>query len=156
MLLFCVVTHSIWIVEAMSETDLPIAVTSERRRHRRRVAVLLWRLVALLAFALGIVGAFLPVLPTVPFLLVAAWAAGKGWPAFEAWLLRHPSFGPPVERWRKRGAIGRGTKWLATGMMAASAIVLQLFGSMTALWVRIFVPLFLLAMCVWLWLRPEQ
>ena len=126
-----------------------------RLRHHQRVVMALWRLLAVAAFALGVVGAFLPVLPTVPFLLVAAWAAGKGWPAFEAWLLRHPRFGPPVQRWRERGAIGRGAKWFATVMMAASAGALQLFGTV-APWVRIFVPLFLLAMGIWLWLRPEE
>ncbi len=126
-----------------------------RLRHHQRVVMGLWRLLAVAAFALGVVGAFLPVLPTVPFLLVAAWAAGKGWPAFEAWLLRHPRFGPPVQRWRERGAIGRGAKWFATVMMAASAGVLQLFSSV-APWVRVAVPLFLLGMCIWLWLRPEE
>lgn len=136
----------------MPETATP---ASPRPRHRQRVVMALWRLLAVAAFALGVVGAFLPVLPTVPFLLLSAWAAGKGWPAFEAWLLAHPRFGPPVQRWRERGAIGRGAKWFATVMMAASAGVLQLFGSV-APWVRIFVPLFLLGMCIWLWLRPEE
>ncbi len=126
-----------------------------RLRHHQRVVMALWRLLAVAAFALGVVGAFLPVLPTVPFLLLSAWAAGKGWPAFEAWLLRHPRFGPPVQRWRERGAIGRGAKWFATVMMAASAGALQLFGTV-APWVRIVVPLFLLGMCIWLWLRPEE
>ena len=126
-----------------------------RLRHHQRVVMALWRLLAVAAFALGVVGAFLPVLPTVPFLLLSAWAASKGWPAFEAWLLRHPRFGPPVQRWRERGAIGRGAKWFATVMMAASAGALQLFGTV-APWVRIVVPLFLLGMCIWLWLRPEE
>ncbi|HMN57183.1 MAG TPA: YbaN family protein [Ottowia sp.] len=114
----------------------------------------LWRLLALAAFALGVVGAFLPVLPTVPFLLLAAWAAGKGWPAFEAWLLRHPRFGPPVRRWRTHGAVSRKAKWLATVTMTLSVIALQFMGEV-APWVRVAVPLFLLAMGVWLWRRPE-
>ena len=114
----------------------------------------LWRLLALAAFALGVVGAFLPVLPTVPFLLLAAWAAGKGWPAFEAWLLRHPRFGPPVRRWRTHGAVSRKAKWLATATMTLSVIALQFMGEV-APWVRVAVPLFLLAMGVWLWRRPE-
>jgi len=135
--------------------EIAPAAASPRLRHHQRVVMVLWRVLAVLAFGLGVVGAFLPVLPTVPFLLLSAWAAGKGWPAFEAWLLAHPRFGPPVQRWRERGAIGRGAKWFATVMMAASAGVLQLFGSV-APWVRIFVPLFLLGMCIWLWLRPEE
>ena len=127
----------------------------ERLRHHQRVVMALWRVLAIAAFALGVVGAFLPVLPTVPFLLLSAWAAGKGWPAFEAWLLRHPRFGPPVQRWRERGAVTRGAKWLATAMMATSAGVLQGFDSV-APWVRIAVPVFLLGMGIWLWLRPEE
>ena len=134
---------------------IAISAVPRRLRHHQRVVIALWRLLAVLAFALGVVGAFLPVLPTVPFLLLSAWAAGKGWPAFEAWLLRHPRFGPPVQRWRERGAITRGAKWLATVMMATSAIALQFMASVSP-WVRGAVPLFLLAMGIWLWRRPEQ
>ena len=44
------------------------------------------------------IGAVLPGLPTVPFLLVAAWAGGKGWPALEVKLLNHPRYGPTLRR----------------------------------------------------------
>ncbi|HPU51492.1 MAG TPA: DUF454 family protein, partial [Burkholderiaceae bacterium] len=54
---------------------------------RRAVAQALWRLLALLCVVLGLIGVILPGLPTVPFLLVAAWAGGRGWPRLEAWLL---------------------------------------------------------------------
>lgn len=54
---------------------------------------MLWRLLAAVSVLLGIIGAFLPVLPTVPFLLLGAWAAGRGWPALEARLLAHPNTG---------------------------------------------------------------
>ena len=42
-----------------------------------------WRVAALAAFGIGVVGIVIPVLPTVPFLILSAWAASKGWPAFE-------------------------------------------------------------------------
>lgn len=127
----------------------------QRVLRRRHVATLLWRLLALLSFGLAILGALLPVLPTVPFLLVAAWAASRGWPQFEAWLIRHPRFGPPVLRWRERGAVSRAAKWLASVMMAASALLLQ-FLAQIPLAVRVGVPLFLLGMAIWLWRRPEE
>lgn len=137
------------------ETDPQALTATSDRPVRGRLVIFLWRLLAIVSFAMAVLGALLPVLPTVPFLLLSAWAAGKGWPAFEVWLLQHPRFGPPVLRWRQGGAISRGNKWLATIMMLASAGFLQLFGSI-ALWVRVAVPLFLLCMCIWVWLRPEQ
>jgi uncharacterized protein len=42
-----------------------------------------WRALALLSLALGGIGVVLPGLPTVPFVLLSAFAAGKGWPKFE-------------------------------------------------------------------------
>lgn len=139
----------------MTQAEPPQVPEPQRVLRRRHVAMLLWRLLALLSFGLAVLGALLPVLPTVPFLLVAAWAASRGWPQFEAWLIRHPRFGPPVLRWRERGAVSRAAKWLASIMMAASALALQWFGQIP-LAVRVGVPLFLLGMAIWLWRRPEE
>ena len=120
----------------------------------RSTATLLWRLLAVLCVLLGAIGAVLPVLPTVPFLLVAAWAAGRGWPQLERWLLAHPSFGPPIRRWREHGAVPRSAKWFATLGMSASAVVLWFTG--LPLWVRIGVPALMAGVLAWLWSRPEK
>ena len=122
---------------------------------RRRLAVLLWRGLAVLATGLGLLGVALPVVPTVPFILVAAWAASKGWPAFEIWLLNHRVFGPPILQWRLRGSVARRAKWISSAMMATSAIGMQFFGSAIPLWLRIAVPAVMLVVAIWLWLRPE-
>lgn len=119
----------------------------------RPVALLLWRALALACVALGLVGIVLPGLPTVPFLIVAAWAGGRGWPALEAWLILHPRFGPPIRRWRDHGAIPRRAKWAASAMMAASAGVLWFSG--LPLWARVAIPLFMALVALWMWLRPE-
>lgn len=63
--------------------------------------------------ALGVIGAFLPVMPTVPFLIVAAACFTRSSSRLEAWLLNHRQFGPPLIAWRERGAIPRRAKWLA-------------------------------------------
>ena len=118
------------------------------------VARLLWRVLAVVLVALGLLGAFLPVLPTVPFLLAAAWAAGHGWPALERWLLEHPRYGEYIRRWREGGAVPRRAKWAATGMMLLSAAVLLATGAPVA--VKIGAPIFMAAVAVWLWRRPEQ
>ncbi len=116
--------------------------------------VLLWRVGAVLALAVGIAGVVLPVLPTVPFLIVAAWAAGKGWPALERWMLNHAVYGPHIRRWRERGAVPRRAKVLATSMMLASAIALQL--TALALWLKVGAPALMAVVAVWLWRRPES
>lgn len=121
---------------------------------RRRLMTLLWRGVSLVSLGLGLIGLALPVMPTVPFLIVSAWAAGKGWPAFEHWLLEHRLFGPSIRQWRARGAVPRKAKWASTLMMASSAIGLQFFTAIP-LWLRIAVPAVMLAVAVWLWSRPD-
>ncbi len=118
-----------------------------------RVRQLLWRALALLSLTLGLIGIVLPGLPTVPFVLLAAWAGGKGWPALEAWLLNHPRHGPAIRRWRDHGAVPRRAKWAATLMMGLSATVLAL--SPAPLAVKLAVPAVMAAVAIWLWRRPE-
>jgi hypothetical protein len=122
-------------------------------RFSRAVVRLLWRALAAGALLLGVVGIVVPGLPTVPFLLLAAWAGGKGWPALEARLLAHPRYGPVISRWRDHGAIPRRAKWLASGMMLLSATVLWFTALPLA--ARVAIPLFMLAVAVWMWRRPE-
>jgi uncharacterized membrane protein YbaN (DUF454 family) len=119
-----------------------------------RVRTLLWRLLAGLMLLLAAIGVALPVLPTVPFLLVAAWAAGRGWPELEAWLLAHPRYGADIRRWRERGAVSHRAKWFASVAMFASALFVVL--SDLPLWLRWSVPLTMAAVAVWLWRRPED
>jgi len=120
---------------------------------RRSVAIALWRTLALANVALALLGAVLPVLPTVPFLLVAAWAGSKGWPQLETWLLEHPKHGPAIRRWRDHGAVPRRAKWVASAMMLASTAILAF--SAVPLWTKIAVPAFMATVAAWLWMRPE-
>ncbi|WP_350336218.1 YbaN family protein [Coralliovum pocilloporae] len=69
--------------------------------------------IGFLAVAAGLLGIVLPVLPTTPFLLLAAACFARSSPRFEAWLLNHPMFGPPVKKWRENGAIGSRAKTIA-------------------------------------------
>ncbi|WP_313593268.1 YbaN family protein [Agrobacterium cavarae] len=73
-----------------------------------------------LMVATGVVGAFLPVLPTTPFLLLALWCFSKSSPRLEAWLLNHPRFGKSLRNWREHGAIPRRAKIAAVSLMTMS------------------------------------
>lgn len=75
---------------------------------------------------LGTAGLFLPLLPTTPFLLLAAWAAPKGSPRLALWLETHPRFGPVLAAWRDERAVPTRAKWLAAGLMLSSWIILWL------------------------------
>lgn len=119
-------------------------------------AVARWLLLALavLSLALGLIGIFMPVLPTVPFVLLAAWAAGRSSPRLLAWLENHPSFGPMLVDWRQGGVVGRRAKWLATLTMSGSAVLM--FFTMPKRWMALLLIAGMACVLVWLWLRPEK
>ncbi len=77
----------------------------------------------LICLALGAVGAVLPLMPTVPFLLLAAYCFARGNPAWERKLLDHPHWGPQLRDWRDRRAISRRAKTLAIAAMTTGAVV---------------------------------
>lgn len=70
---------------------------------------------------LGAVGAFLPLLPTVPFLLLAVFFFARSNRSWERKILDHPKWGPLVQDWRDRRAIPRRAKIMAIAMIAAGA-----------------------------------
>lgn len=121
---------------------------------QRHVVILLWRILALACVVLALIGVVLPGLPTVPFLIVAAWAGGRGWPALEARVLAHPRYGPIVREWRERGSVPRRAKWVASTMMVASAVVMW-FSAMPR-WAVAGVCAVMLVVAIWLWRRPES
>lgn len=114
---------------------------------------LFWRLAAVLFLIIAFIGVPLPGLPTVPFLLLAAWCAGKGWPRLELWLLQHPHFGPPIRHWREQGVISRKAKYLATLMIALSMSLLWL--SMAPRLLASAISFAVVLVLIWIWRRPE-
>jgi uncharacterized membrane protein YbaN (DUF454 family) len=83
----------------------------------------------LVCLGLGVVGAFLPVLPTTPFLLVALWAFSLSSQRLEAWLLHHPRFGPRLVAWRRCRVVPWPVKLTAWGSMLASLVLMIVAGA---------------------------
>jgi uncharacterized membrane protein YbaN (DUF454 family) len=81
--------------------------------------------------ATGIVGAFLPVLPTTPFLLLAIWCFSRSNPRLEAWLLNHPTYGPSLRGWREHGIVPRRAKISAAVLMSISFLIMMIFTSLS-------------------------
>lgn len=86
----------------------------------------LWTALGIVSAALGFVGLALPLMPTVPFMILAAFAFGRGSPRLRRWTIEHPTFGPPVRRWEEDGAISRRHKLYSVAAMGGS-MVLGLF-----------------------------
>ena len=109
---------------------------------------------AIISLALGLIRLFVPVLPTVPFILLSAWAAARSSPRLLTWLEGHPAFGPMLSEWRRGGVVRRRAKWLATVAMGASAVLMLV--TLPQRWVALLLIAAMACVLVWLWRRPEQ
>lgn len=89
---------------------------------------ILWLMAGLFFTGVGIVGAFLPVLPTTVFLLAATACFARSSPRLHGWLVNHPTFGPPIRNWHEHGAISRQAKRLAIGTMVVVFALSVVFG----------------------------
>ena len=76
----------------------------------------------LLSVGLGAMGAVLPIMPTVPFLLLAVYCFARSNPEWERRILDHPYWGPQVRDWQERRAISRRAKTLAIGAMTVGSV----------------------------------
>ena len=82
-----------------------------------------WFLVGSVALGLGALGVALPLLPTTPFLLLAAFAFARCSTRWHGWLVNHRVFGPIIENWRRHGAIDRRSKAVSAVSMVGIVVV---------------------------------
>ncbi len=105
------------------------------RQLTRHAARLLWLIVGFLALGLGAIGAFLPLLPTVPFILLAAFAFAESNERMHTWLIEHNLFGGMIKDWRRYGAISLRAKIASVVTMVLVIVISALHG--VAAWILV-------------------
>ena len=112
-----------------------------------------WLLLGLLSLGLGLIGVVLPLLPTVPFMILAAFCFARSSDKLHNWLISHPTFGPLIEDWQRNGAIRPKAKRLATVSIAAVFALSWLLG---LTWTVIGIQAVVLSLVlVFIWSRPN-
>lgn len=112
-----------------------------------------WASLGLLSVGLGLIGIFLPLLPTVPFMLLAAFFFARSSERLHGWILAHPTFGPSIIDWQERGAINPRGKRIATlsiVLVFAASLLLGLRWQILAIQAVV-----LSCVLIFLWSRPS-
>jgi len=118
----------------------------------------IWRsilfILGCLAVILGIIGVFLPGLPTVVFFLLAVYCFSRSSKRLENWILTHPLFGPGVIAWQQHGVISKKSKRLAITMICLS-YACMLYFAQPKLWLALLVAGILLCVATFILTRPS-
>ncbi len=104
---------------------------------------------------LGIIGIVLPIMPTVPFLIVASWCFSRSSPRFHSWLNNHRIFGPPIKKWEEKRAIPPFLKVFAVVSMAGGFLSFWVMVH-PALWFALLVSAILLLIAIYIVTRPSS
>jgi uncharacterized protein len=107
---------------------------------------ILWFIIAWISFVLGIIGAFIPILPTTPFLILSAFLFSKSSPRFHKWILSLPIAGDGIRDWQNNRVIRPRAKILCTTMIILSVTVLVLSEKIPLM---VKVPVIILLNSVW-------
>ena len=86
-----------------------------------------WFFIGSSSLGLGTLGIFLPLLPTVPFYLLAAYAFSKSSTRIYNWMLNHKVFGPDIRNWNENRIIHRRAKLMASAGMVAAVLLTYFF-----------------------------
>ncbi len=131
-----------------------IDYSHEVRVSRSPFLRLLLSSLALIFLILGIIGIFLPVLPTTPFLLLASACYARSSVKFYNAMMNHSHLGPPLRTWKEKRAISRRNKVLAISLLTATALPSVVFW-IPLMPVKWLVGLICVSVAAFLVTRPE-
>lgn len=133
----------------------PVDYSHEVRAHGSRMLRLIFAGLGTLFVGIGLVGAALPVLPTTPFMLLAAACYVRASPRFYNWLLNTRAFGPLIREWRQYRSIPWKTKLTAIALMAVTLSISIVF-FVEQPYAQVAMALFGCALAIWLYRIPSR
>jgi uncharacterized membrane protein YbaN (DUF454 family) len=113
----------------------------------------IWAGLGCVSLLCGLIGAVLPLIPTVPFVLLAAFLFARSSPKLHDWLIQHRTFGPAIINWQTHGAISPRAKGWAT----VSCLVVLLISTVVGIRPLIIgiQGLVMIGVMLFLWTRPN-
>ncbi len=107
-------------------------------------------------FITGIIGIFLPVLPTTGFIILAGACWAKGSTRFHNWLMSYPLFAKMINDWEENRAMPKKAKYLAWSMMALSCGLLFYRLPPHLYWIAIVSSVLCLMVALWMYRLPNS
>ena len=129
--------------------------TREAREHASAVVRAVFLGAGFIALGLGIAGIFLPVLPTTPFILLAAACFARSHRRFHDWLLAHRLFGPMIDEWQRYHSIPYRAKIIAIATMAVTLGTSIVF-FVKPWWLKLSLAAFGIGLALWLYRIPSR
>ena len=110
--------------------------------------------IGLICMALGFLGVFLPILPTTPFMILAAFCFSKSSERLHNWLLERPHIGKLILDWQNDGVIRKKAK------VASTLVIVPLFSYtlifvQVSIFVKVLLVLIGLGVLCFIWSRPS-
>jgi uncharacterized membrane protein YbaN (DUF454 family) len=130
---------------------------SNRRVREHDSRLVRWLLIAAgsACVALGVIGIFLPLLPTTPLMLLAAACFARSSRRFHDWLLANRTFGPLILEWERHRSIPRRTKLTAIALMSATLATSIVF-FIEPRWLQGLLSAFGVALAIWMYRIPSR
>jgi uncharacterized protein len=130
-------------------------VPDHPKEHGSPIVRAIFLTIGLIAFASGVLGVFLPLVPATPLFIVAAACFARAHRPFHEWMLRHRWLGPMLHDWYVHRSIRHRTKIIAIVTMLLS------FGASIVFfvdppWLKVSLSLFAVALAVWLYRIPSR
>lgn len=103
----------------------------------------------------GVIGLFLPIMPTTPFLILAAYCFSKSSKKLHHWLLTRPHIGATLREWEEHRVIKKSVKWTVTFIMIISFTGTTIFVS-TPVWAKVIMNLVGLVALIYIWMQKSE